>query len=88
MRPLKKAEQKNVIVATEYYREPELKELAAKGVITPEQDIFYNKYEEQDGKYRIFTADVKDLKVVYNDEFGYYETVAVMNSGEVIHVNI
>lgn len=78
MKPLKKAEQKNVDVDHFFYSDAEYEEL-----------------ENIDGVWRINRFDkvlrvnlqkVEDLKIVCNE--GYYETVAVMNSGEVVHVKL
>lgn len=82
MRPLKKATQKNVPVNNFYYTREQLDKIAetVKGVCKNQffADDTQNVY--------ISLAYVKDLKVKLHD--GYYTTVAVMNTGEEIFVEL
>ena len=74
MKPLKKAAQKNVQVNKECY--------------TADFDLSsVSGVSADEGDYRVSLAHVKDLKVVL-DDYGYYTTVAVMESGETIFVTL
>ena len=80
MKPLKKAEQKNVIVDVMYYTNEEYKDLEdIDGVGT------LKVFSEGSKELVVFLEYAKDLKVAL-DEYGQYCNVAVMKSGETIHV--
>ena len=76
MKPLKRTVQKYLRVNTYYYREEDLKLLLREG-----------KIDDLHGNYVVFTSSVKDIRVVL-DDFGFYETVAILNSGSAIHVSL
>ena len=83
MKPVKKAQQKNVQIETEYYIREELEELEKiEGVFRISEDT---DEEPQDDDLRVSLDSVKDIKVVL-DEYGSYGNVVVMNTGETIHV--
>lgn len=82
MKPVKKAQQKNVIIDREFYTD---KQYWALENIDGIFNINVFDGDDSDNKLRISTSHIKDLKVVLN-EYGYYCTVAIMNSGETIHV--
>lgn len=69
MKVLKKAEQKNVIVDTDYLFQFEVQNLINSGLAV----VF-------DGtqNVRLFLEYVSELKVVYDNEFGLYNTVATI----------
>lgn len=77
MKPLKKATQKNVSVRMDAYTQEEIEKIKNISGI----------FDICDGDYRISLNCVKDLKVSLADD-GYYYTVAVMNSGETIFVEL
>lgn len=81
MKPLKKAAQKNVQVNKEFYTADIADLLEIPGVF----DL--SGVSADEGDYRVALSRVKDLKVVLAD-YGYYTTVAVMESGETIFVSL
>lgn len=84
MKPLKKAAQENVQV-DKYCYTAEIAELLEIPGIFDLSTVSGNSADE--GDYRVSLTHVKDLKVVLND-YGYYTTVAVMESGETIFVTL
>jgi len=97
MKPLKKARQKNAPINKYYYSNSELLDMWNAGEIwTTERDENgeYLKPEPLKGyrnvidyEFRLFLADIKDLKVAL-DDFGIYTTVAVSNSGKTYYINL
>lgn len=92
MKVLKKANQKNVIVNKYYYNELDIKYMLI------HSDIFYydenidncydyNDYDFEYQIYRIFTDDIKELKVVCDEE-GFYTNVAILKNGKSIFVEL
>lgn len=89
MKILKTAEQKNVEVNEEMYTEAELEEMKAAGEITSLHDEFPDVKSLNDATEPIvFTEKCKELKVIYNKEFGGYETVAVLLTGKAIYIKL
>ena len=84
MKPLKKAAQKNVQVNKECYTADIADLLEIPGIFDLPR---VSGVSADEGDYRVSLAHVKDLKVML-DEYGYYNTVAVMNSGETVFVNL
>ena len=78
MKPLKKAIQKNVELDKNCYMPYEIEELESIEGIGKHP---YDKYTTC-----VFLEYVKDLKVICMN--GYYATVAVMNSGETVFVEL
>ena len=96
MRPLKKAQQQNLIISKEYYTEHELmKMLENKEIWYLDDDInFRCDCDILNIRTQIFRINIEDLenaikeiKVVLN-EYGYYENVAVTKNGKVYHVEL
>lgn len=85
MKVLKRAEQQNFVVDKSFYTEAELERLIDFEYITPEYKIFPTT--TNDG-YRVFASDLKEVKVVYNKEFGFYENIAVTKNGKEIHITL
>lgn len=84
MKPLKKANQMNAEVDRDYYTEREYKNLSfIEGIATLEDATGMDF--GSNGELRVFFEDVKEIKVAL-DENGHYCNVAVMNSGETIHI--
>lgn len=82
MKPLKKANQKNVYVQREFYNDSECYQLRnIKGVF--DNPFILGKFDE----LLVSLQEVKDLSVAL-DQFGYYCIVADMKSGEKIIVNL
>lgn len=84
MKPLKKAAQKNVQVNKECYTADIADLLEIPGIFDLSS---VSGVSADEGDYRVSLAHVKDLKVML-DEYGYYNTVAVMESGEIIFVTL
>lgn len=86
MKPLKKANQMNAEVDRDYYTEREYKSLSLIEGVSSLEDATGMDFGS-DGGLRVFFEDVKEIKVAL-DESGHYCNVAVMNSGEIIHINL
>ena len=84
MKPLKKAAQKNVQVNKECYT-AEIADLLEIPGIFDLSGISCVSADER--YYRVALSRVKDLKVIL-DDYGYYTTVAVMESGETVFVTL
>lgn len=84
MKPLKRASQKNVQVNKECYTADIADLLEIPGIFDLSSA---SGVSADEGDYRVSLAHVKDLKVML-DEYGYYNTVAVMESGEIIVVTL
>ena len=96
MRTLKRAEQKNVIVNAYSLNADDILRLLKEHKICWFDKDFEERYDTDipdtlgysDIEYRIFLCNTKEIKVVYNVNFGYYETVVVTNDGETIPVTL
>ena len=84
MKPLKRASQKNVRVNKECYTADIADLLEIPGIFDLSSA---SGVSADEGDYRVSLTHVKDLKVML-DEYGYYNTVAVMESGEIIVVTL
>lgn len=84
MKPLKRASQKNVQVNKDCYTADIADLLEIPGIFDLSSA---SGVSADEGDYRVSLAHVKDLKVML-DEYGYYNTVAVMESGEIIVVTL
>lgn len=84
MKPLKKAAQKNVQVNKECYTADIADLLEIPGIFELSS---VSGVSADEGDYLVSLAHVKDLKVVL-DDYGYYTTVAVMESGETVFVTL
>lgn len=76
MKPLKKAKQKNIIINAYYYTSSQLKTLEQKPGIFCEGTHL-----------RIFTDEIKTIKVVL-DDYGYYTNVVVTKDDDIIYVEL
>lgn len=44
------------------------------------------KYDET--VFRINAVNIDEIKVVYNKEYGFYETVAILYNGDMVHITL
>lgn len=96
MKVLKNAEQKNVILDNDFYSWEQLRDMLNAEIIwyfdsdlrvsRETSLIYWNEYNEKE--FRVFLEDVEELKVVYNKELGFYETIAVLKNGIKLHVKL
>lgn len=84
MKPLKKAAQKNIQINKNCYTADIADLLDIQGIFDLSS---VSGVSADEGDYRVSLAHVKDLKVML-DDYGYYTTVAVMESGETIFVSL
>lgn len=95
MKTLKSARQKNIMVNSAFYTIADLNKMFESHIIFRFDENFKEDYsliisysDLEESCVRLFLETVKELKVVYNKEYDFYETVAVLNSGELIHVSL
>ena len=94
MRILKKAQQKNIEVNTDFYSINEVNKLLDRKLIfylDNEFNVCYNNVTDIDFLEHIYTFRIsinklKELKVVL--ENGYYTTIAITNDDEKIYVKV
>lgn len=92
MKIRKTAEQKNVVLNNSYYTIYQINEMLEKREITYFDEHINECYEpiryyEMDEKqFRIFTEDLKEIKVMCID--GHYTTVAVGNNDKVYYISL
>lgn len=80
MKILKKAEQKNFTVNTDYYHNTDLNDLFKENAIDT-LDIC------GDFKYVVYAANAKDIKV-FLDEYGYYTNVFITKQDKMIYISL
>ena len=97
MKVLKKALQRNFQINKEMYTERQLKEMCEKHLIfwlNPLNGMHTDfNYNDELTDYRIPDTFIKEIKVIYNKMFGFYETVAILENDlgiadETIHIII
>lgn len=91
MKIRKKAEQKNFVVDKDFYTEDELLLMSRQKIIFCLDELFNirfvtNIYQVEGCCFRIFADMCKEVKVVYDKDFGLYSTVVVTNNDQLIHV--
>ena len=94
MKILKKASQKNIEINTDFYNVYQINEMLDRKLIFYLDEEFNEKYDnissfdlfEGEYTFRIFTSNLKELKVVLDD--GYYTTIAITNEGEKLYVKL
>lgn len=91
MKIRKNAEQKNFVINKDFYTDDELLIMAREKNIFCIDEVFDIRYitnvqQVKDSCFRIFTDMCKEVKVVYNKTFGYYETVVITNNDQLIHI--
>ena len=94
MKILKTAEQRNFEVDKESYTVNELWDLIRKETIFSFNGDFTHKIYDSicdvsmRDTYRIYADDCKEVKVIYNKEYGAYENIVVTKSGMKIHITL
>ena len=94
MKILKKASQKNVEINTDFYNVYQINEMLDRKLIFYLDNELNEKYDnilsfdlfEGIYTFRIFTSNLKELKVASDD--GYYTTIAITNEGEKLYVKL
>lgn len=91
MKIRKYADQKNFIVDKDFYTEHELLSMSQQKTIFYINESFNTIYitditEVEDKCFRIFADKCKEVKVVYNKIYGWYETVVITNNDQMIHI--
>ena len=93
MKVLKNSKQKNVILRADEYTEPELYKMYKSGIIfclgSLNQELeFENEYDIDifQHTFRVPLKICKELKVIYNREYDFYENVAITNDGMTLPV--
>ena len=94
MKILKKSQQKNVEINTDFYNVYQINEMLDRKLIFYLDEELNQKHDNIssfdlfEGKYtfRIFTSNLKELKVALDD--GYYTTIAITNEGEKLFVKL
>ena len=94
MKILKKASQKNVEINTDFYNVYQINEMLDRKLIFYLDKKKKKKYDNissldlYEGEYtfRIFTSNLKELKVALDD--GYYTTIAITNDGEKLFIKL
>lgn len=94
MKVLKKADQKNFEIARDMYTYAEIVELLNLHYICYFDDNFNQVYKVDlfhwsEKSYRVFAEDIDEIKVVYNKEYGFYETIAKMKDRRtILHITL
>lgn len=93
MKILKHAEQKNFIVNKDMYTERTIQALMDMGFVFWFDDNFTEHYTTSkwlwdEKEYRVYASNIEEIKVIYNKEYGFYETIAKMFNKEIIHINL
>ena len=86
MKILKRAEQRNFEVDYCHYTEKELEQMHKAGKVFTIDEVF-NNGKNYDDTYRIDAEEVKELKIVC-DEDGFYRNVAILKTGEKIYIEL
>ena len=93
MKVLKNSRQRNVILISDEYTESDLYKMYKSGIIfclgSLNQKLeFENEYDidKFQHTFRVSLKMCKELKVIYNSEYGVYETIAITNDGMTLPV--
>ena len=93
MKVLKNSKQRNVILRADEYTEPELYKMYKSGIIfclgSLNQELeFENEYDIDifQHTFRVSLKMCKELKVIYNREYDFYENIAITNDGMALPV--
>ena len=82
---------KNFIVDKDFYTEHELLSMARQKIIFCIDELYNIRYitdirQVEDSCFRIFADICKEVKVVYNESFGCYNTVVITDNGQLINI--
>ena len=94
MKILKTAEQKNFIVNKDFYTDIEIWDMVRCGLIFSfDRNCEHKSYSDysdvsMSDTYRIYADYCKEVKTVYNKEYGIYENIVVAKNGMEIHINL
>lgn len=91
MKIRKNAEQKNFVVNKYYYSDEELLSMARKKIIFCFDEVYDIRYitninQVDDSCFRIFADMCKEVKVIYNNGSGCYDTVVITNANQLIYI--
>ena len=93
MKVLKNSRQRNVILRSDEYTESELFKMYKSGIIfclgSLNQELeFENEYDIDTFQhtFRVSLNMCKELKVIYNREYEFYENIAITNDGIILPV--
>ena len=93
MKVLKNSKQRNVILRADEYTEPELFKMYKSGIIfclgSLNQELEFENEYDIDTFQHTFSVSInmcKELKVIYNREYGFYENIAITNDGMILPV--
>lgn len=82
MKILKRAKQKNFKLDTSYYTKSEIEQMY------DEWKIFnFKEGKIDDDAPRVGTVNISEVKIVCDDD-GYYIPVAILKTGETIHIEL
>lgn len=92
MKVLKSAKVKNVMICKDYYKEYDIENMLIRREIFYLTDNYVVSYEIpldiSSKDYRIFTENIDKMIVEYDKEYEVYVTVAYLNNGVRIVLNI
>ena len=94
MKILKSAQQKNFVVDKGMYTHSKLLDLVKRGVIfsfdenTTTRIMIMNGDIGLNDVFRIYASDCNEIKVIYNKDYGIYQTIVITKAGEQIAVTI
>lgn len=90
----KNSQQKNVFVEMEMYTERDIDRMLRAGYVhwldneLNQHDEMPDWWKFKDTNFLIFLEDTKEIKVIYDEEWGFYQTVVIMKDGTKIYVKI
>ena len=91
MKILKKAEQRNIELNKEYYNLEEINKMLDNKIICYFIDDFKVCYDRinilDDYTFRIFTDNIKEIKVAL-DDYNFYTNVIIHNNGNKYYVTL
>lgn len=83
MKILKRAKQKNFKLATYYYTERQIEQMYDEGKVFTLKE----EYKIDNDTPRVDTSNISEVKIVCDDD-GYYIPVAILKTGETIHIEL
>ena len=83
MKILKRAKQKNFKLDTYYYTERQIEQMYDEGKVFN----FKEEYKIDNDTPRVDTSNISEVKIVCDDD-GYYVPVAILKTGETIHIEL